>query len=79
MPATTGTSNTAGVAWHTGSGGAAAFSVKNPRVPEVVQATDEQGSATPYNEALHSWSGRLVMRVVHAAWVTVMWSMKRCS
>ncbi len=36
--------------WHTGSGGAQAFDVSDPRSPRPVNGTGPQGRATPYND-----------------------------
>ena len=40
----------AGIGWHTGSGGAVAFDVSDPKNPVPVQATNAQGIQTPYND-----------------------------
>ncbi len=40
----------AGIAWQTGSGGAAAFDVSDPTAPFVVNATDETGTQSPHND-----------------------------
>jgi hypothetical protein len=48
----------AGVAWHTGSGGAAAFDISDPMNPLVLNATDENGTKTPYNDFIHHNSQR---------------------
>jgi hypothetical protein len=47
-----------GLAWHTGSGGAAAFAVSDPLNPTVVATTNEQGTATPWNDFIHHNSQR---------------------
>ncbi len=36
--------------WHTGSGGAAVFNVRDPRNPVPVNATNEKGISSPYND-----------------------------
>ena len=38
------------LAWHTGSGGAAAFDVSNPAAPVLVNATDANGTAEGWND-----------------------------
>ncbi len=40
----------AGVAWHTGSGGAAAFDTTDPLAPQLLNATDETGTESPFND-----------------------------
>lgn len=40
----------AGVAWHTGSGGAAAFDTTDPLSPLLLNATDETGTESPFND-----------------------------
>ena len=40
----------AGIAWHTGSGGAAAFDVTAPRSPLILNATDPTGTESPHND-----------------------------
>ncbi len=40
----------AGIAWQTGSGGAAAFDVSDPLDPVILNATDETGTASPHND-----------------------------
>lgn len=42
--------DTAGVGWHTGSGGATAFDVSDPTNPVPIQATNRKGIETPYND-----------------------------
>lgn len=42
-----------GVAWHTGSGGTAAFDISDPRRPLALTATNEDGTRTPYNDFIH--------------------------
>ena len=42
--------DTAGIGWHTGSGGAVAFDVSDPANPVPVQATNAKGIKTPYND-----------------------------
>ena len=39
--------DSAGVGWHTGSGGSAAFDVSDPLAPKALNATNAQGTATP--------------------------------
>jgi hypothetical protein len=48
----------AGVGWHTGSGGAAAFDVSNPVAPVALNTTDEHGTQTPWNDFIHHNSQR---------------------
>jgi hypothetical protein len=50
--------DTARRGWHTGSGGAAAFDVSNPRFPLVVEGTNAKGTATPWNDFIHHNSMR---------------------
>lgn len=40
----------AGIAWHTGSGGAAAFDVTDPVNPKPLATTNAQGTQSPYND-----------------------------
>jgi hypothetical protein len=47
-----------GIAWHTGSGGTAAFDVSDPRRPLALTATDAKGTETPYNDFIHHNSQR---------------------
>lgn len=42
--------DSAGIGWHTGSGGAVAFNVTDPTNPRPIQATNPQGLKTPYND-----------------------------
>ena len=48
----------AGVGWHTGSGGTAAFDVSNPLAPRLLTTTDENGQKTPWNDFIHHNSQR---------------------
>ncbi|MGH2969270.1 MAG: LVIVD repeat-containing protein [Solirubrobacteraceae bacterium] len=48
----------AGVGWHTGSGGSVAFDVSDPLAPKALNATNEQGTATPWNDFIHHNSMR---------------------
>jgi len=48
----------AGVGWHTGSGGAAAFDVSDPLVPRPRNGTNAQGTQTPWNDFIHHNSQR---------------------
>jgi hypothetical protein len=50
--------DSAGIGWHTGSGGSAAFDVSDPLAPKVLNATDERGTATPWNDFIHHNSMR---------------------
>ena len=50
--------DSAGIAWHTGSGGAAAFDVSNPTAPVALNTTDEHGTQTPWNDFIHHNSQR---------------------
>jgi hypothetical protein len=50
--------DSAGVGWHTGSGGSAAFDVSNPLDPKALNATDAHGTATPWNDFIHHNSMR---------------------
>jgi len=50
--------DSAGIGWHTGSGGAAAFDVSNPTAPVQINGTDEHGTQTPYNDFIHHNSMR---------------------
>lgn len=50
--------DSAGVGWHTGSGGAAAFDLSDPLAPKVINGTNEQGTATPWNDFIHHNSMR---------------------
>lgn len=43
----------AGIAFHAGSGGTAAFDISDPRNPKALTATDENGTKTPYNDFIH--------------------------
>ena len=43
----------AGVGWHTGSGGTAAFDVSDPANPVPLEATDENGIAAGWNDFIH--------------------------
>src|SRR5918997_3207609 len=40
--------DSAGVGWHTGSGGSAGFDVSDPLNPRALNATDAHGTATPW-------------------------------
>jgi LPXTG-motif cell wall-anchored protein len=40
----------AGIAWHTGGGGMAAFDIRDPVNPVLLNATDKQGTSTPWND-----------------------------
>ena len=46
------------VAWHTGSGGTAAFDVSDPLNPQALNGTDANGTKTPYNDFIHHNSQR---------------------
>jgi hypothetical protein len=46
------------VAWHTGSGGTAAFDVSDPLKPQPLNATDPNGTKSPYNDFIHHNSQR---------------------
>jgi hypothetical protein len=48
----------AGVGWHTGSGGAAAFDVSDPVAPVARNTTDAHGTQTPWNDFIHHNSQR---------------------
>ena len=48
----------AGIGWHTGSGGAAAFDVSDPLAPKALNGTNAQGTATPWNDFIHHNSMR---------------------
>jgi hypothetical protein len=50
--------DSAGIGWHTGSGGAAAFDVSNPTAPVALNTTDEHGTQTPWNDFIHHNSQR---------------------
>jgi hypothetical protein len=50
--------DSAGIGWHTGSGGAAAFDVSDPLAPKALNATNEQGTQTPWNDFIHHNSMR---------------------
>ena len=50
--------DSAGVGWHTGSGGSAAFDVSDPLAPKALNATNSQGTATPWNDFIHHNSMR---------------------
>ncbi len=47
-----------GLAWHTGGGGTAVFDVSDPRNPVALNATNPQGTETPYNDFIHHNSMR---------------------
>ena len=48
----------AGIAWHTGSGGTAAFDISDPVNPKPLTATDPAGAKTPLNDFIHHNSMR---------------------
>ncbi|HWT91383.1 MAG TPA: hypothetical protein VN238_00160, partial [Solirubrobacteraceae bacterium] len=48
----------AGIAWHTGSGGTAAFDISDPLRPQLLNGTDAHGTQTPYNDFIHHNSQR---------------------
>jgi hypothetical protein len=48
----------AGIGWHTGSGGAAAFDVSDPANPVALNTTDAHGTQTPWNDFIHHNSQR---------------------
>jgi hypothetical protein len=48
----------ASVGWHTGSGGTAGFDVRDPKNPKALNATDENGTKSPYNDFIHHNSQR---------------------
>lgn len=48
----------AGVAFHTGSGGAAAFDISDPMNPQALNGTDANGTKTPYNDFIQHNSQR---------------------
>lgn len=48
----------AAVAWHTGSGGTAAFDVSRPLDPQPLNGTDANGTKSPYNDFIHHNSQR---------------------
>jgi hypothetical protein len=48
----------AGVAWHTGSGGAAAFDLADPLRPRLLNTTDANGIAPGWNDFIHHNSER---------------------
>jgi hypothetical protein len=50
--------DSAGIGWHTGSGGSAAFDVSDPLAPKVVNGTNAQDTATPWNDFIHHNSMR---------------------
>jgi hypothetical protein len=50
--------DSAGIGWHTGSGGSAAFDVSDPLAPKVINGTDASGTATPWNDFIHHNSMR---------------------
>jgi hypothetical protein len=50
--------DSAGVGWHTGSGGSAAFDVSDPLAPKALNGTNAQGTATPWNDFIHHNSMR---------------------
>ncbi|MCW3011375.1 MAG: hypothetical protein JWO90_1779, partial [Solirubrobacterales bacterium] len=47
-----------GLAWHTGGGGTAVFDVSDPLEPLALNATNAQGTETPYNDFIHHNSAR---------------------
>jgi hypothetical protein len=50
--------DSAGVGWHTGSGGATAFDVTDPLNPRARNRTDAHGTQTPWNDFIHHNSQR---------------------
>jgi hypothetical protein len=48
----------AAVAWHTGSGGTAAFDISDPLDPQALNGTDANGTKSPYNDFIHHNSQR---------------------
>lgn len=48
----------AGYGVHTGSGGSAIFDVSDPVAPRLVATTDENGTASPWNDFIHHNSAR---------------------
>jgi hypothetical protein len=50
--------DSAGMGWHTGSGGAASFDVSNPLNPVARNSTDAHGTQTPWNDFIHHNSQR---------------------
>jgi hypothetical protein len=48
----------AGVAWHAGSGGTAAFDISDPLNPQPLNGTDANGTKSPYNDFIHHNSQR---------------------
>jgi hypothetical protein len=50
--------DSAGVGWHTGSGGAAAFDVSDPLNPRARNGTDAHGTQSPWNDFIHHNSQR---------------------
>jgi hypothetical protein len=50
--------DSARMAWHTGSGGAAVFDASIPSAPRVVEGTDANGTKTPWNDFIHHNSQR---------------------
>jgi hypothetical protein len=50
--------DSAGIGWHTGSGGSAAFDVSDPLAPKVLNGTNAMGTATPWNDFIHHNSMR---------------------
>jgi hypothetical protein len=48
----------AGVAWHTGAGGTAAFDITDPLNPQPLNGTDANGIKSPYNDFIHHNSQR---------------------
>ena len=47
-----------GIAWHTGSGGAAAFDISDPLNPKLLNGTNADGRKSPYNDFIHHNSQR---------------------
>ena len=47
-----------GIAWHTGSGGTAAFDITNPLNPLALGGTNAEGVKTPLNDFIHHNSAR---------------------
>jgi hypothetical protein len=50
--------DSAGIGWHTGSGGAVAFDVRDPLAPKLLNGTDAHGTQTPWNDFIHHNSFR---------------------
>jgi hypothetical protein len=48
----------AGLGWHTGSGGAAAFDVSDPLAPKAVNGTNQFALQSPWNDFIHHNSQR---------------------